>query len=284
MKSILVTTDLSSRSDRAVLRAIKLARSYGARLTILHVVDEDSPEILHKDLARVAKKEIFSALEKKTQKVDYKIEIVVGIPHIKILQAALKTKADLIVLGLHRHTNKHGSMIGKVIERVVKSSLKPVLVVKDRSESEYKKVLVAVDFNSHSKSSLKSALSLFSDANFTLVHSYYMPFLGSAGISTSALENEYVKSCEDEINKLLKEATDSVAKLDGKDGKSTNYKVKNKLEKGSIIGVLNKEITSSKPQLLVIGTHGRSGLAKVVSLNVAETFLIDPPCDILVTM
>lgn len=281
MKNILVTTDLSSRSDRAILRALKLARTYQARLTILHVVDEDNPEALHKDLMRIAKKEIFTALEGKTQKVDYKIEIIVGVPHVEILQATLKTKADLIVLGLHRHTNKHEPMIGKVIERVVKGSLKPVLVVKDRSESEYKKILVAVDFNSHSKNSLKSALSFFSDANFTLIHSYYMPYLGSIGVSTSALENEYKANCEEEMNNILKEAINDLGKSDQK---KANYKIKNKLEKGSIIEVLNKEIAYSKSQLLVIGTHGRSGITKILSLNVAETFLINPPCDILVTI
>ncbi len=279
MKNILVTTDLSSRSDRAILRALKLARSYEARLTILHVVDEDSPETLHKDLMIVAKKEILAVLDGKTQKVDYKIEVVVGVPHVEVLQATIKTKADLIVLGLHRHTNKDGLMIGKVIERVVKGSLKPVLVVKDRSESEYKKILVAVDFNSHSKNSLKSALSLFPEANFTLIHSYYMPFLGGMGVSS--LENDHRESCEEEMNSIMKEAVSDL----GKSGKeNAKYKVKNKLEKGSIVDVLNKEVPYSKSQLLVIGTHGRSGIARLVSLNVAETFLIDPPCDILVTI
>jgi len=278
MKNILVTTDLSARSDRALLRAMKLAKNYKAKLTILHVIDEDSPEVLHAELKKLAKKEIFTVVEGQTKNTDYKIEIVVGVPHIEILKATMKTKADLIVLGLHRHTNKDKSTVGKVIERVVKGSLKPVLVVKDRSESEYKKILVALDFNSHSKNSLKSALGLFPDANFTLVHSYYMPFLGDVG--ASALEKEYKESCEDEMNLFLKGVVKDLAKLDKK---KDNYKVKNKLEKGSIIDVLNKEALYSKPQLLVIGTHGRSGISKVLSLNVAETFLADPSCDILVT-
>ena len=136
MKSILIATDLSSRSDRALQRALNLAKTYKAKLTILYVIDEDSPEILHKDLSKLAKKEIFEAVDGKTKDVDYKIEIVTGIPHIKILQTALKIKADMVVIGLHRHTNKGNSMMGSVIERVIKNSLKPVLVVRERSESE----------------------------------------------------------------------------------------------------------------------------------------------------
>lgn len=278
MKSILIATDLSVRSDRALQRALNLAKNYKAKLTILYVIDEDSPEILHEDLTKLAKKEIFEAVKGKTKNVDYAVEIVTGIPHIKILQTALKIKADMVVIGLHRHTNKGNSMMGSVIERVVKNSLKPVLVVRERSESEYKKILVAFDFNSHSKNSLKLALNLFPDANFTLMHSYHMPSLGIIGTSNSALENEHKEDCENEMNDTLKEVVKSLSKTSKK-----SYKIKNKLENGSIIDVLNKEVLYSKTQLMVIGTHGRSGISRMLSVNVAETFLIDPPCDVLVT-
>lgn len=278
MKSILIATDLSVRSDRALQRALNLAKNYKAKLTILYVIDEDSPEILHKDLSKLAKKEIFEAVDGKTKNVDYKIEIATGIPHIKILQTALKIKADMVVIGLHRHTNKGNSMMGSVIERVIKNSLKPVLVVRERSESEYKKILVAFDFNSHSKNSLKLALNLFPDANFTLMHGYHMPLLGIMGASNSALEDEHKKDCENEMNDTLKEVVKNLSKTSKK-----SYKITNKLENGSIIYVLNNEVLYSKTQLMVIGTHGRSGISRMLSVNVAETFLIDPPCDVLVT-
>jgi nucleotide-binding universal stress UspA family protein len=278
MKSILIATDLSVRSDRALQRALNLAKNYKAKLTILYVIDEDSPEILHEDLSKLAKKEIFEAVKGKTKNVDYAVEIVTGIPHIKILQTALKIKADILVIGLHRHTNKVNSMMGSVIERVVKNSLKPVLVVRERPESEYKKILVAFDFNSHSKNSLKLALSLFPDANFTLMHSYHMPLLGIMGASNSALEDEHKQDCENEMNDTLKEVIKNISKASKR-----SYKITNKLENGSIIDVLNKEVLYSKAQLMVIGTNGRSGISRMLSVNVAETFLIDPPCDVLVT-
>jgi nucleotide-binding universal stress UspA family protein len=282
MKNILIPTDLSARSDRALDKALNLAKNYDAKLTILHVIDEDNPEILHKDLSKLAKKRIFETLEGKTQGVDYKIEIVVGTPHAKVLQTALKVEADLVILGLHRHTNKNNSMMGKVIERVIKGSLKPVLVVKDPPKSEYKKILVATDFNSHSKNCLTLALRLFPDANFTLMHSYHMPFLGITGVSPSALEDDYRKDCENEMKELSEEVVNKLSKA-GSNNTISSYKIKNKLDNGSIIDVLNKEVLYSKPQLLVIGTRGRSGFSKMLSLNVAETFLIDPPCDVLVT-
>ena len=46
MRSILIATDLSARSDRALERAVNLACDRGGELTIVHVVDEDLPASL----------------------------------------------------------------------------------------------------------------------------------------------------------------------------------------------------------------------------------------------
>ena len=43
MKRILVATDLSGRSDRALQRAVALAREFGAELAVVHVIDESLP-------------------------------------------------------------------------------------------------------------------------------------------------------------------------------------------------------------------------------------------------
>jgi nucleotide-binding universal stress UspA family protein len=47
---------------------------------------------------------------------------------------------------------------------------------------------------------------------------------------------------------------------------------------------LQEEITFSKPELLVLGTHGRTGLSRALSLNVTEKFLTNPSCDVLAVM
>lgn len=44
MKTLMVATDFSERSDRALRRATLLARQSGAALTLVHVVDDDQPE------------------------------------------------------------------------------------------------------------------------------------------------------------------------------------------------------------------------------------------------
>lgn len=281
MKKILIATDLSSRSDRALLRAIKLASTHKAHLTILCVIDEETPKALLKEAEKIAKQEINYCIKDEIKNVKHDIQIIVGITHSTILKTAIEENADLIILGLHRYTKKNQSMIGNVIERIIKNSIKPVLVVKNRSESDYKNILVGVDFNIHSKKSLKFALEIFKDSSFHLIHSYYMPFLGTYD-NNEALEEGFKTNCVADINNMVKEVTKS---LSGKSGKSKkSFNINTKIIKGSIFDVLSEEALYLNPELLILGTHGRVGLAKALSVNITENFLIDPPCDVLVVM
>lgn len=276
MKKFLVATDLSARSDRAVLRALKLAKEFKAHLKIVHVIDQDLPKSLLDETKKIATKEINLCLKGKTKDVKFDIEVIEGSPHLDILKIASKEHVDLIILGLHRHVESGEPINGKVIERIVKNSNKPVLIVKDRAEKEYKNILIGVDFNIHSKKSLKFSLDLFKHSNFNLVHSYHMPFLGAMGNKYDDIEAQFKKTTEDDLKDMIAEVTK------GKAAKSS-LKIKTKVAKGSVFDVLHLEILKTKPELLVLGTHARSGLSKIVSLNVTDSFLINPPCDVLVT-
>ena len=275
MKKILVATDLSSRADRAILKALKLAKEFKAHLTILHVVDEDTPKSLLEETKKIAKQEINLCIKGKATGVKHDIKIIVGTAHVDILKAISEENCDLVVLGLHRHIESSQPLVGKVIERVVKNSMKPVLVVKNRAEIDYKKILVGVDFNIHSKKSLKLAFKLFETCKFHLIHSYFMPLTAS----TSSLEEQVKGSCVEELDGMIKEVVSSISPKPAKP-----YNITKKIIKGSILDILQEEITFLKPELLVLGTHGRTGFARVLSLNVTDDFLANPSCDVLVSM
>ena len=53
MKKFLMATDLSARSERALERAVSLARNHCAKLTVVHVVDEALPASLAETLEKV---------------------------------------------------------------------------------------------------------------------------------------------------------------------------------------------------------------------------------------
>jgi nucleotide-binding universal stress UspA family protein len=53
------------------------------------------------------------------------------------------------------------------------------------------------------------------------------------------------------------------------------------LRRGAVGEVLREQIATLKPDLLVVGTHGRTGVAGAVLGSVATGLLSDPPCDVL---
>ncbi len=134
MQSLLMATDLSSRSDRALERAVSIAREAGAKLTIVHVVDDALPPSVadaQEEFARTAIREHARSLTKRGRP-QVSIEVVVGRPYAQIFEAAEKSDAELIVLGMHREDTLKDMFRGTTVERVIRTGPFPVLLVKDR--------------------------------------------------------------------------------------------------------------------------------------------------------
>ncbi|MEQ9246878.1 MAG: universal stress protein, partial [Nitratireductor sp.] len=96
-KQILVATDFSTRSDRAIRRATLLAKDIGARLTLVHVVDDDQPRRIVQ-AERSATDAILEEQARTLQKADgleCDSRLVQGDPFEGIAQAADDRGADL---------------------------------------------------------------------------------------------------------------------------------------------------------------------------------------------
>ena len=143
-KKILVATDFSEFSDRALQDAMEMAKNYRAELVLLHVVDEYlqqcaadyclSPEVF----ANAKEQTKRSSLEKMQEEVrkisprnnglDYRVRT--GVPYSEILKEQEEDKADLIILGSHGKRGFVHNMIGGVADRVTRSAAVPVMVVR----------------------------------------------------------------------------------------------------------------------------------------------------------
>ncbi|RDI71052.1 universal stress protein [Halopelagius longus] len=141
-RTILVPTDGSDPADAALDRAIDLARTYDATLRILSVVDVGdvgmlSPESVPLDGVRSslrarAERVVGDAAERAEEAgVRAETEVLIGIPHVEILDAAADAGADLVVMGTHGRTGLRRALIGSVTERVVRRCDAPVLTVRE---------------------------------------------------------------------------------------------------------------------------------------------------------
>ena len=140
MEKILVAHDGSKAADRALKLAVELSERSGGELSVVSVV----PNLY---LTRISDKEQYLIMKSITDETTVKLEklrqllssqktkacktlIRQGDPAEKILETALKMKADLIVLGSHGKHKKGNFVIGSVARKVVDYSRCSVLIVR----------------------------------------------------------------------------------------------------------------------------------------------------------
>ena len=146
-KHILLPTDGSRLSDRAVQRGIELAGSLNARITAIHVIPEfrmmaDESFVLPSgvDIKRRYDKEAKARAEKmlekigeraKTAGVKYEGVSVMGdVPYEHIIETAKKRKCDLIMMASHGRRGISGLLLGSEASKVLTHSKIPVLIVR----------------------------------------------------------------------------------------------------------------------------------------------------------
>jgi universal stress protein A len=143
-KHIIVPTDFSEYSDKALQEAIDIAMQYHSRITLLHVVgiviqctidyclDPKTTNAVEQESITAAKKMIQIQLDKfpDSKTLDMSADIRKGVPYEEILKAQQEKKGDLIVLASHGQTGLLRHLIGSVAEKVLRHSKSPVLLVK----------------------------------------------------------------------------------------------------------------------------------------------------------
>lgn len=277
MKKILMATDLSARSDRALERAVRLARSHSADLTIVHVIDGHLPVSLADEQAIAAKETIRAHLQSMSEHEGSGISIAVvfGRAHVEILALGEKVDADLIVVGAHREDSFMDLFRGTTVERVIRAANVPVLFVRERISKPYQRIMVGVDFSVYSKRAVEFARLLVPQGVFHLVHAYDVPFRGF--LYGRDGQNEARKRDQIGFEKTVeRKMTAFLADLEVRAPKFERV-----LQEGSPQEVLHYQIGRVKPDLLVIGTHGLTGVAHAFLGSVAEDMLRNPLCDVL---
>ena len=146
-KRILVPVDGSTTSNRGLREATGLARQHGARVRLLHVVDESvlalAPEVgvvdITDSLVEAGKKVLKNAqavAERQGVKAEIALrENLVGRVADAILNEARKWRADLIVMGTHGRRGISHMLLGSDAEGVLRSSPVPVLLVRGNASA-----------------------------------------------------------------------------------------------------------------------------------------------------
>jgi nucleotide-binding universal stress UspA family protein len=283
---ILAAMDLDKGSDELLRQADALARSYKVKLSVCHVL----PEILTvqsffpqlqlndalklRDLEAAVRDTLLKRIRTVTAREPAQIEIEIeqGTVHAGILRVADSIGAGAVVVGGKvDHTGLH--ILGSSAEHVVRYAQCPVLVAR---HSPAGKILAATDFSDPALPAVEAgaAEARHSKVDLAIIHAidllpvvspFYGDFYGAPPIDLS-----------DQMRKIWQQRLDECVHL---------FKAKGGglLPDGPAEQAILNAAAELPAQLLVMGTHGRTGLSRLVTLgSVAEAVARAAPCSVLV--
>ncbi|MEE9546987.1 MAG: universal stress protein [Hyphomicrobium sp.] len=275
---VLVGIDLTDRSRNAFSRAVDLARSRGAALTLLHVTSDALPHQVataHDTFATDVLCDLVSKAQ--AEGVANATQVLVrGRDYETIIEQARKDNASLIVIGTHRPSSIIQDMLGTTADRVLRYGVFPLLQVRAKAERAYNTILVAVDFSSASQKALELAVRLFPQARFVALTAY-----GSRRRSILGDDRQAREAAAETRRLALKGFLAEVAQSLGPAFDPNVTEIVPVAERGWAEDVILKYAEEHKPDLIVVGTHARGGLQQAVLGSVAEWVLTEAPSDVL---
>ena len=277
-----LATDLSHRCDRALDRALLVAKAWQAELTVIHALAPPENVTLFGSLSdlpswrrasdpvRKARERIYKDLVREDPSIDIAVHVETGSPAEVVLEGARTTGAELIVTGVARDELLARMFLGDTVDRLIRRSTVPLLIVRDRAFEPYHTMLVATDFSASARVALETAVRFFPDTGISLFHAYDVPFAGYLG--RAEVEKQFEGFGKDAATKFLAEAgiAPDVAR-----------KVTRLIEHGVPEGLLRDYAENSRRHLTVVGTHGGGLLYETLIGSTARKIIDAVPGDVL---
>jgi universal stress protein E len=274
---ILAATDFSTRSQRALRRAGLLARTHGAELTLAHVVEDDHPAALVERDRREAERVLGEQRDglAELRGLGASVVIVAGDAFDGILRAAEACSADLIVMGAHRKQLLR-YIFGTTIERVIRTGAYPVLMVNTEAAHPYARLIAATDTSEPSAHAIKKAqaLGMIDGASLTLVYGF------SAMVKGIAFANAETEQIGAFVAEERARADAELTAFLQAHGLADNG-WRRRITESSAIAAITEAVQVVAPDLVVIGTRGRSALTTALLGSVTEEVLRSIEVDIL---
>jgi len=285
-RKILCPVDFSPGSHRAVEVAVRLARESDAELELVHALYV--PGVLYageyvvppEDLQRMTEdaRRALDATFGEAQKLGAtrtSAKLLSGVPWSAIMDAAEDPAIDLLVVGTHGRTGLARVLLGSVTEKVVRHAPCSVLVVRpDSKVAPFDHVLCATDFSESSRHAMQLAGTLAQRGGhgITLLHVLEVPGGYTGEPHPPGLYRQLDRASAavlDRWGSELRAVTDVPAQTRTRVGYAG----------AQTLAAIDADPTID---LVVVGTHGRTGLTRILLGSVAEKVIRHARCPVLV--
>ncbi|MDO9530686.1 MAG: universal stress protein [Deltaproteobacteria bacterium] len=272
---ILVCTDGSPDSEGAISAALNLAKTTGSTVFLLEVLfylagyelqapDTLAPPIVNMELMQAQETAVRERLE--ARKAEAAGEGITLEPRVRtgssayegILEEVGESQPDLIIMGRHGYTGLTRLLMGSVTARVIGHSPCDVLVVPREVPLSFKSLLVASDGSPFSEAAWTKALLLAKTMGSALI-----------GVAVAASDRD-IPAATQVVRGLEAAASEQGIALD-------TMIPMGRPEEGIV-----KAADFKGASLIIVGSHGRTGLKRLLMGSVAERVIGHAKCPVLV--
>lgn len=295
IRKILCATDLSPASEPAWEEAQLLARALGAELVLLHVVppvfvpmEGYFPPQMYQELVEGAEQEAQRHLDALLGKLGdpplkARSRIVEGSAALRILDVAREEGSDLLVVGTHGRTGVGRVLVGSVADRIVRSAPRPVVTVRPQPSAtrpaRMGRILYATDFSPTAKSAWPwvQALAGATGAAVDFLHITAQP------VPDRHLSPELIGRMAALLDEQGQSEAERFLQQSERDqpGRLPRERVQVLIGRGVVEEQIVHWAQARGADLIVMGTHGRSGLLRWMLGSVAHHLLQTAPCPVL---
>ena len=286
-KKIMCPTDFSAGSKHALRVAIRLANESDGELVIAHawhlpalaignefLLPADAVRTMLADEERGLEQAARDARELGAKRVT--TVFLTGVPWTEIVDTVRNDPAfDLIVIGTHGRTGLPRVLLGSVAEKVIRHAPCCVLATRPPGGLEpFDRILVPIDFSdsAHHTAELAAGLAKPKGRGITLLHVIEIPTTFSGELPEDALLQQIDRRASQRVEKMAEILRAKVT-----------VPVETIIQIGhpgaQILTLLDDDRSYD---LVVMGSHGRTGMRRVILGSVAEKVVRHASCPVLV--
>jgi nucleotide-binding universal stress UspA family protein len=288
---VLLATDFSQHADDAATLVSALPLPSRSTIRIVHVV-ELFPEVTAfapaamTELSAVAEEQLLSAVDGFAAPLrgpgrTVETTLVIGRTADVIVEQAERSKADLIVVGSRGRRAIKSALLGSVSAEVVDRAPCPVLVARGRA---LQRAILAEDgsVTAAAVARLVATTPALSDLDVRVVSVVDAPFPSAiAGGDHAMAAYSAIQAYYDSLPGL-REATAKVARERAEALTSAGIKATHEVREGDAAAQLIAAAVDTRADCIVIGSHGRTGVARIFLGSVARAVLFNAPCSVLI--